>query len=529
MEEVVAIVCRSETPVSFQGTAASVYKCAVDDTPHARRPLADDPGFLDSLDGLDHGLESSDGEGHETRPSLRPASPTPHVAPPPVPAPLARTTDSELVLPLPRRTRAGPHRRVPLPPSIESPFDALMPAAAGLPVPEGESNSRRPLIDLFPPTPGVAPLGSLPVRDRGPLPSTPPARRAPVRADAGDAPEPASGYETFYGLQEKPFTLSTDPRFFYHSTPHDAVSQRLLTAIREREGLVVLTGDVGAGKTTLCRTVIEQLDRRTLTSLVVDPFLSGEDLLKTVLADFGVMSRAELAGGALTTRQQLSTTLQSFVESLAPLGATAVVIIDEAQNLPPDALEQVRSLTEAAEATSLLQVILIGQPALTALLRRSANKPIHQRVTVRAALDALPADEIGGYVMHRLAVAGSGPRVEFADPALARLFQLSQGLPRVVNLLCDRALARGHEAAVGVIDAALVDGAAEDLDLGEPRSAIGALARRAVTLAAIVLCVLLGAGVAAWVFRDALGRTVAQWQHARSAPNAPAAPRGPAR
>src|SRR5262249_56812786 len=154
-----------------------------------------------------------------------------------------------------------------------------------------------------------------------------PDRRARRRGGADRHPPGAAAdpYEPFYGLHEKPFALSTDPRFFYHSTPHDAVSQRLLTAIRDREGLVVLTGDIGASKTTLCRTVFEQLDRRTLTSLVDDPFISGEELLKTVLADFGVMSRDELAHGPFATRHGLSTTLQAFVESLAPLQAGAVV------------------------------------------------------------------------------------------------------------------------------------------------------------------------------------------------------------
>lgn len=323
--------------------------------------------------------------------------------------------------------------------------------------------------------------------------------------------EPPSAYETFYGFVENPFSLSTDPRFFFHSTPHDSVSQQLLTAMRKREGLVVITGDIGAGKTTLCRTVIEQLDRRTLTSLIADPFMTGEDLLKTILVDFGVMSRQELAKGR-ATRHELSTTLLSFVESLAPLEATAIVIIDEAQNLPPDVLEQVRILSEAGETSSLLQVVLVGQPSLTPLLRRKEYKALQQRITVRSTLGPLPFDEIDDYVTHRIAVAGPGARVRFDSAAIDRIHQLSRGLPRVVNLLCDRALSRGFEASAAMIDATLVEAAAEDLDLGEPRSRAGDLAANAVTLITLALCLLLGAAVAARLFHDAFARVLAQFR-----------------
>ena len=192
--------------------------------------------------------------------------------------------------------------------------------------------ARRPLKDLFPPESAVSP----------------PTIEPPAVGETAT-------YEDFYGFQEKPFSLSTDPRFFFHSTPHDAVSQQLLTSVRKRVGLVVVTGEIGSGKTTLCRTLIEQLDRRTLTSFVTDPFVSGDDLLKTILVDFGVASRDELARGNATCHE-LSTTLLSFVESLAPLQASAVVMIDGAQNLTADVLEQVRILSEAGEASTLLQV-----------------------------------------------------------------------------------------------------------------------------------------------------------------------------
>src|SRR5262249_33948836 len=166
---------------------------------------------------------------------------------------------------------------------------------------------------------------------------------------------------------EKPFSLSTDPRFFYHSAPHDAACQQLLTAIRDRSGLVVLTGDLGTGKTTLCRVVVEQLDRRTLTSFIGDRCPSGEALLRRVLADVGVGGEEGARGFAGTSRD-LIVTVRSFVESLASLEARAVVIVDETQQQTPEVLEQLRTLCEAADASSHLQVILVGQPTLTGVL-----------------------------------------------------------------------------------------------------------------------------------------------------------------
>jgi general secretion pathway protein A len=433
---------------------------------------------------------------------------------------------------------------VTLPPSITAPFEALTvpettpasPSAAAPPtvpsttpptVPSttpraaDEASARRPLLELFPRAPDADARVAIPARAAAPARAPAVAPRPPAPIDDADRVAlKASPYETFYGLSEKPFGLSTDPRFFFHSTPHDAVSQQLLTAIRDREGLVVLTGALGAGKTTLCRVVTEELDRRTLTSFVTERFASGEELLRKVLADFGV-SRDERPRGAATDQRNLIAALRSFVESLASLEARAVVIVDDAQHQTPEVFGLIRTLCEAAEASSHLQVVLVGQPSLVTLLRQPENRVVQQRVAVRAALEPLPADEIGSYIQHRLAIAG-GSRLEFSDEALARIHRLSNGVPRVVNLLCDRALARAFAVTAAVVEEPTIDQAAEDIDLGERSTGARRVGVTLAWIAAVVLGVVIGGGLAAWIFRDAVTRAITDWQ---SVPSAPAAPR----
>jgi general secretion pathway protein A len=154
-------------------------------------------------------------------------------------------------------------------------------------------------------------------------------------------------YEEYYGFTDRAFSLTPDPKYLYRSTSHAKGFAFLRYAIRRREGFVVVTGDIGTGKTTLCRAVLEQLDRRTFTALVLNPFLSQDDLLRVILQDFGIVSREEIRRGRLAgvSRQELIDTLNEFLLSLVPLGAAALVIIDEAQNLPRAVLEQIRVLS----------------------------------------------------------------------------------------------------------------------------------------------------------------------------------------
>jgi len=278
-------------------------------------------------------------------------------------------------------------------------------------------------------------------------------------------------YEPFYGLGEKPFSLSTDPRFLYKSASHTPVFDDMRAGIRRREGLVVLTGEIGVGKTTLCRSVLAALDRKMFAAFVPDPFVSREDLLKILLVEFGVVSVDDLVRGRLqgASRAELSYPLYEFLRSLEPLDAFAVLLVDEAQNLSTSLLEEVRILADLEGRRKLLQVVLIGQPELSSALQLPHMRQVKQRVTTHCELQPLDRDGVDGYVRHRLVVAGGcADRLHFTADALDLVFGATGGVPRVVNRLCDRTLQRGHAARAAVIGPDLVAQALADLQLGPP-------------------------------------------------------------
>jgi len=362
--------------------------------------------------------------------------------------------------------------------------------------------------------------GTAPAR----APSAPAIPAAAVARPFPDNRASSLAYETFYGLTEKPFSLSTDPVFLYHSTSLDRTAQALLTSIGTRSGVVVITAPYGMGKTSLCRAVIEQLDRRTLTSFLVDPFLTVDDLLQTLLIDFGALSRDDLASGRRPSTDQLRDTLHSFLASLASLQASAVVLVDEAQNLPVSVLDELRALSGIRDGRRPLHVVLLGEPGLASILKQDALRPLNAQVVVRSALGPLLADEVGGYVRHRLDVVGNRSGVAFSGAALARIHEMTNGVPRVVNLLCDRAMSRGYEGSAVVIDVPHVNAAAIDLDLSVPAVDTPQTLPPALAALAFLLLMLVGAGAALWVFRDDVRRTVAQWERVPTTPLAPQIP-----
>jgi general secretion pathway protein A len=306
----------------------------------------------------------------------------------------------------------------------------------------------------------------------------------------GDQPERVEGYEAFFGFNEAPFSLTPDPRFLFGSASHSAALAQVAYALERREPVVVITGEIGTGKTLLCRTVLQRLHRKTFLCVISDPQLDRDDLLKEMLQDFGVISkdRAKLTDAS---RHELIQTLQAFLRSLAPIQAHAVVIIDEAQHLQPEVLEQIRLLSNTDdERGTLLQIILVGQTDLEPLLSRPELRQLQQRVSRRFRLEPLTSDEVKAYITHRLTLAGERkppyqlpgatelaqeiaewasdePGVEFTPDALESVSELSRGLPRVINLLCDHSLERACASRLRLIDRPLVLTAARALGVGE--------------------------------------------------------------
>ena len=273
-------------------------------------------------------------------------------------------------------------------------------------------------------------------------------------------------YEAFYGLREQPFSLTTDPRFLYLSQQHRRAFDELLTGLRRHEGLLLLTGDTGTGKTTLCRAVIDALGHRTFSALILNPYMNDAEVLRTILREFGLVTREDIRKGAFDNADvpQLLDTLESFLRSLVPLNSYAVVIIDEAQSLSAKVLDQVRVLgSMEQDGRRLLQIVLVGQPSLIDTLRGDSMRALADRVSRRTALEPLPANDVNAYVAHRLQIAGGKDAVKFDADALARIADLSDGLPRRINLLCDRALELARVAGVTTIGAPLITQAAKSI------------------------------------------------------------------
>ena len=283
-----------------------------------------------------------------------------------------------------------------------------------------------------------------------------------------DASPRVKGYEVFFGFREPPFSLAPDPRFLFDSASHAAAREQVGRALERREPLVVVTGEIGTGKTLLCRSVVQKLASRTFLSIVHDPMLDRDELLKQMLQDFGVISK-DRTRLAPTTRHELVHALQEFLLSLIPLKGHAVLVIDEAQHLQPDAVEQLRLVSNVHDdAGTLLQIVLVGQPSLEAVLARPELRQVKQRVSRHVRLEPLGIAELSQYIDHRLAVAREGGTashgaVTFAPEALSALWRLSGGTPRILNLLCDRALEAAYEQQARSVGAPHVEAAAEEL------------------------------------------------------------------
>jgi general secretion pathway protein A len=258
-------------------------------------------------------------------------------------------------------------------------------------------------------------------------------------------------YCQFYGLRERPFNVTSDPTFFFLSKKHKEALSHLSYGVSQRKGILILTGEVGTGKTTLCRYFLGHLGKKVKTAFILNPYFSEMELLEAIVKDFGIR-------GAFGSRLALIARLNKFLlrESLA--GNNIVLIIDEAQNLNSNLLEQVRLLSNLeTEKEKLLQVILVGQPELNRRLNLHDLRQLGQRIMVRFHISPLEQSEIKNYINHRLSVAGSDGRIEFTDEAIRAIWEYSTGTPRLINTLCDRALLAGFVAEADTIDIPLVN------------------------------------------------------------------------
>ncbi|MCU0561312.1 MAG: AAA family ATPase [Desulfobacterales bacterium] len=266
-------------------------------------------------------------------------------------------------------------------------------------------------------------------------------------------------YNEFYGFSRDPFLIVPDPNFLYMSPKHEEALARLVLGIKERRAIILITGEVGAGKTTLIRFLSGRLPAHIQPATVSNSNLGAEPLLRLIMAEFGQPAPAQADKSALIKG------VQDHLERLAAQNRRGLLIVDEAQNLPIDALEEIRMLSNLQRGSySLLQTILVGQPELRARMKDRRCIQIAQRIALNYHIDALSLEETRAYIVYRLRRSGGSSELFTAD-AVERVFKLTRGIPRLINLVCDSTLIYGFSEEQRLIDAAVVTKAARQLDL----------------------------------------------------------------
>jgi general secretion pathway protein A len=267
-------------------------------------------------------------------------------------------------------------------------------------------------------------------------------------------------YLRFYGFKEAPFNITPDPRFLFFAQHHREAFDHLIYGIENRKGFIELTGEVGSGKTTICRAVLASLARNVKTSLVLNPWLTENQLLRAILHDFGLAAKGR-------DRLACLETLNAFLLEQLRQDNNVALIIDEAQDLAPAVLEQVRLLSNLeTDQHKLLQIVLCGQPELSQRLAAPDLRQLRQRITVRYHLFPLTEAELKQYIEHRLKTAGWTGDEIFSDETVRRVYHYSTGIPRLINAVCDVALLAGYVARIQRLDGECVSKAIQQLEGG---------------------------------------------------------------
>lgn len=244
-------------------------------------------------------------------------------------------------------------------------------------------------------------------------------------------------YNDYFGFRESPFNITPDPRFIFFSQTHREAFDHILFGLRERKGFILLTGEVGSGKTTLCRAVLEQLDSRFKTALILNPCMTATQLLKAILVELGLKPKRDRVGSLQV--------LNEFLLAQVAAGNDVVLVIDEAQDMSMELLEELRLLSNLETNTrKLLQILLVGQPELREKINRKELRQLRQRITVRYHLQPLSYDEMKFYIRHRIGMCSRNGQPTFNWMAMFGIYHYSHGIPRLINAACDKVLLYGY-------------------------------------------------------------------------------------
>ncbi|MFC1548529.1 ExeA family protein [Candidatus Omnitrophota bacterium] len=265
-------------------------------------------------------------------------------------------------------------------------------------------------------------------------------------------------YLDFFGLKENPFNVTSDPDFLYLSHTHKEALDHLIYGIKARKGFIEITGEIGAGKTTLCRALINRLDEKTKTSLIFNSNLPETQLLEAIVTDFGITPTRR-------SKVALVKYLNEYLLEQLSTGNNTVLIIDEAQNLRSTTLETIRMLSNLeTNKEKLLQIVLVGQPQLKDKLNSPKLEQLRQRISVRFHVRALERNEIEGYIYHRIAVAGASETINFFPETCEQIYSYSNGIPRMINIICDKALLLGYVRETRLIGPEIIEKGIEEIE-----------------------------------------------------------------